>query len=207
MAEKKPLDETLKDLLKEADGKPILLRKFVTTLKGRGIPVFLMILSLPFCLPIQIPGTSTPFGIALALLGARMMLNRKMWWPKWLLNKQLSYKALSNITKATIKWFGRAKKLVHPRLVGLVQNPLLHRLHGLFIIIMALLLAIPIPVPFTNLLSAFPIFFMGLARLEDDGYVILLSYFIGLLAILFWASLFFFGGAGFHKILSMIKLI
>ena len=202
----KPLDETLQDLLKEASGKPLKLQRVVTALRGRGIPAFLILLSLPFCLPIQIPGFSFFFGIVLALLGLRLAFSQKMWWPKRLLEKELSYQTLEHLSRATTKWVNRAKKFVRPRLIVISQNPLLRRLHGCFVILMALLLALPLPIPLTNLLSAFPIFFMGLGLLEDDGYMILISYLLGLFALFFWFSLFFLGEAGFQKIFSQVKV-
>ena len=37
-------------------------------LKGRGVAMLLLLLALPFCL-VPVPGLSTPFGIAVLLIG------------------------------------------------------------------------------------------------------------------------------------------
>ena len=200
----KPLNITLQELLKKADGKAISFRELVISLRGRGLAVFLILLSLPFCLPIQIPGTSTPFGVAMALMGLRLSLGKALWWPQWLLNKPISYKLLQKLTNLVDKWFKRVKRLLKPRMTWLAEKPLLHKIHGLFITLMALLLAIPFPIPLTNLLSAFPILFMGIGLLEDDGVAILISYFLGFISIGFWVSILIFGHAGYLKIISII---
>lgn len=198
----KPLNETLQELVVKAEGKPLAFSTVVNALTGRGIPIFLILISLPFCLPIPIPGLSTPFGITLAIMGFRMAFGQRMWWPEWILNKAISYNTLKSLADAVDTTFKKVQKLVHPRLCWLAQNPISRMIHGLFVVVMALLLAIPFPVPLTNILSAFPILFMGIGLLEDDGVTILVSYGLGVVALLFWFSLFFFGHAGYQKIVS-----
>ena len=50
-------------------GKSLTLVELKQSLKGRGSAMLLILLALPFCF-IAVPGLSTPFGIAICLIGA-----------------------------------------------------------------------------------------------------------------------------------------
>ncbi len=164
-----------------------------STLAGRGYPALIVIFSLPFCLPITIPGFSTPFGIVLALIGLRIALGRHPWWPKWVLQKTLHGNHVNLIVEKTIKTVKWLQKLVRPRWVFLTNNPLLHRMHGALIFFLSALLSLPLPIPFTNMLSAFPILCVGIGLLEDDGLAIVLGYLLALLCFGIFVGLFLFG--------------
>lgn len=192
----KPLTESLSELLQEANQKPILFSHLIEKLKGRGAPVFLIMLNIPFCLPVSIPGISTPFGLLIALIGGRMALGKHPYWPKSILKREISYATLKRIVTATLKGLAWGKRVLRPRLLAVSQSFLLHRLNGVLIMVLGLLLSLPLPIPFTNYFSAAPLIFLALGLLEDDGLFILLAYFLGFLSLLFWGALFFFGTEG-----------
>ena len=79
------------------------------------------------------------------------------------------------------------------RLVWLVKNPILHMFHGIVIAFLSLFLALPLPIPFTNLFVSFPLFFFGLALLEDDGILILFAYLLTILGLIGLFAIFWFG--------------
>lgn len=184
------LDESLEQVLLAADGKPMEVRKVFSILKHRGIPVILIVLCIPFCLPIQIPGVSTPFGLAIALMGLRMAFGQRLWWPKWILDRKLSHASIKKLVTKLHEWVNFTKKILKPRLLFFSQSAYVHRINGLIIAVLGILLALPLPIPFTNLFSAFPLLFMGLGLLEDDGAAILISWIMSGLSLLFWISLF-----------------
>lgn len=172
----------------------IKIKKIFSLLSGKGYAALLILFSLPFCIP-QIPGFSTPFGIILAFIGLRIAFAKNLWWPKWILEKNLSSKNVLSIAETAIKGVKKLQKLIHPRWIFLAKNPMLHRLHGLLIFFLAILLSLPLPIPFTNLLTAFPILFMGLGLLEDDGLFIIISYILSLICFLTFLGLFLLGKA------------
>ena len=173
--------------------KETSLRSIMKILAGKGHATILIILSIPFCLPIQIPGFSTPFGIAIAFIGLRIAFGKRPWLPKWLLEKKFSQTNLLQLLKKTKKAVSKVQKAIKPRLSFLATTPSLHRLNGILVCLLALLLALPLPLPLTNLFSAFPILFMGFGLLEEDGVCILISYALSLLCFAFFTGLFFFG--------------
>lgn len=183
--------QTLVDMAKQ--GGTIKIKEIFTLFAGKGAAALLIILSLPFCLPIQIPGFSTPFGILLAFMGVRIAFGHHLWWPKWILEKPLQAELVEKLAEKTIKAVVFMQKMFHPRLSFLVNTPWIHRLHGLLTALLALFLALPLPLPMTNLLSAFPIFFIGIGLLEDDGVAILIGYFLAFVALSAFTFLFYLG--------------
>ncbi|MDX2091748.1 MAG: exopolysaccharide biosynthesis protein [Kofleriaceae bacterium] len=132
-------------------------------------------------------GLSTPFGLAIALIGLQMMLgNTKPWLPERARRRHLSMSMLDRV--ATIlarrtQWIARATRrryemLIRPRLIGL----------GIFIL--ALGLALPLPIPGSNLIFLIPIFIYAVGVLERDGVWIIVGHIATLIDI---ALLFVFG--------------
>lgn len=196
------LAERLNLLLLEASAQPVSMRLITDTLAGKGQAALLILLVLPFCQPIQIPGFSTPFGIILIFIGLRVAFGHHTWIPKALLDKEISFNTLQKISEIAIKITDKLSFLTSTRLTYLVNTPVLHIFHGLAIALMAFFLALPLPIPFTNLLSAYPILFFGLALLEDDGLMILVAYFFVVLCLIVFASLLFFGNEFYQNYLS-----
>lgn len=180
----------------------IKLQTVFQLLSGKGYAALLIVLSLPFCLPIQIPGFSFFFGMVLAFIGLRLAFGKHPWWPQWILNKSVKSKSMETVVEKTIKAVVFCKKILKPRMTFLIQNPLLHRLHGIMIVILSLLLSLPLPIPFTNMVVAVPILFFGLGLLEEDGLFIILAYLLGFVGIGFFVGVFWFGQTHIAKILS-----
>ena len=191
------LAEQLNYLLNLAQTQDVSVKVVIDTLAGKGQAVLLILFSLPFCQPIQIPGFSTPFGIVLAFIGLRIAFGHRAWFPKLLLKKKISYKTLKKIASIAIKITDKLSFLISTRLVWLVKNPSLHIIHGLSITGLAILLALPLPIPFTNLLAAYPILAFGLGILEDDGLMIAIGYLLAVFCLSFFIVLIWFGKEGF----------
>jgi hypothetical protein len=177
------------------------LGQIFQTLSGRGYAAILILLTLPFCLPIQLPGVSTLFGLLIAYIGLRVALGKGIWWPDWILNKEIESSHLQKWVSKTIKIVRGIQKILHPRLVTLTQNYYFHRLHGLIIFVLALLLALPLPIPLTNLLCAYPLLFISIGLLEDDGLCILIGYVLTLVCLSVFSAIIIFG------ILSLKKML
>jgi hypothetical protein len=50
------LSEDLQHILEQADGRGVAIGKVMETLRGRGLDVLVILLALPFCTPIPLPG-------------------------------------------------------------------------------------------------------------------------------------------------------
>lgn len=187
------LSERLNSLLKLAKKEDVSLQVVMDMLSGKGQAILLILFSLPFCQPVQIPGFSTPFGIILAFIGLRIAFGHRAWFPKVLLDKKIPYHILKKIASFAIKIAAKLKFLISTRLVWLVQKPILHIAHGLTIMIMAIFLSLPLPIPLTNLLAAFPLLAFGLGLLEDDGLMIIIAYLLAFLCFSTFIALIWLG--------------
>lgn len=194
------LKTVLSHLLVEANHQPMTYRTICQILAGKGYPALLIILSLPFCTPITIPGLSTSFGLVIAFIGLRLAFGYHVWWPDWLMDKTMSYSTLEKVVQKTITFINWIQKILYPRLEFLAINPILNRIHGLLIFFLALVLALPLPLPFSNMLPALPILLISLGLLEDDGVFVLLGYLFAFICF----SIF---GVGFWKGAQLLHLV
>lgn len=189
--------ESLSDLLQKVvclaeKSEVVTYRQLFSILTGKGYAALLIILSLPFCLPIQIPGFSTPFGLTLAFMGLRIAFGKRLWWPKWILERQISGKTLQKLGLKAMDFLKDMEKIIKPRLQFLTGS-VLYRLNGILIFLLAFLLSLPLPIPFTNMLAALPIFCIGFGLLQDDGIALLVGYGLSLACLSTFAGLIFFG--------------
>lgn len=188
--------DELKMLLAASKEENMTVEHILHVLAGRGHAFLLIILSLPFCLPIQIPGFSTPFGLLLCFIGLRIAFGKHAWMPKSVLQKEVSKSTLTKIAALAITITNKLRVLVHSRLIWIVKNPYWRAVHGVIISILSLILALPLPIPLTNVLAAYPIFFFGLGLLEDDGLMIVVAYVLAAICFGVFVALIWFGKAG-----------
>ena len=200
------LAESFNILLEKSQGKSISLATIFETLSGRGFAALLILFSFPFCFPITIPGLSTPFGLASAYIGLRLAFGKYSWLPQYIMEKKVSYRALTKAASIAIGTTNRLRFFLSSRLIWLVRNSKLRILHGLTIAVLSLLLAMPLPIPFSNTVSAIPLVLFGLALLEDDGLILILAYLFTFFCFAFFATLLWFGKSGVTFLLNSVFL-
>ena len=83
------LSTDLEILQVRVKGKSLTLAELKQALKGRGSAMLLVLLALPFCF-VAIPGLSTPFGIAICLIGACLVIGREPCLPRFIMRRRLS---------------------------------------------------------------------------------------------------------------------
>jgi hypothetical protein len=132
-------------------------------------------------------GLSTPFGLAIALIGCQMVLGRTQpWLPKRARRRALSMKMLDRVAgmlARRTRWLARSTRrrwepLIRPRVIGFG------------VLLLALALALPLPIPGSNLVFLIPIFIYAVGLLERDGAWIAIGHVCCLIDI---ALLFAFG--------------
>lgn len=178
-----PIENNLKSILDQLDSHIWTIEELFIALKGKGYPSLVILFSLPFCQPIQIPGFSTPFGVILIFIGLRMIFGRHMWWPKWILKQKISTKLLKIVAEKSLHFFQFLRPFIYPRWCWLC-NEKFYYLHGGFVVTMGIYLALPLPIPLSNLLAAWALVLVGLGLVEEDGLFICFGYILGCMAIL-----------------------
>ena len=190
------LSEDLALIVREFEVETVTLREIVAVLEGRGYVLLVMLLALPFSTPIPLPGLSTPFGLVIALIALRLSLGQKPWLPARLLDTALSPKLFMKVFAAARKILRGFEYFLKPRMRWLTGSAGLLQLHAMPIFLAALLLLLPLPVPFSNILPAFSVLLISAGLLERDGVFIVAGYFVFACAVAFFAVIGFAGAEG-----------
>jgi hypothetical protein len=137
----------------------------------------MVILALPFCAPISIPGLSVPFGAVILVLGACYVAGRPPWLPARLLAVKLPPRFFRAVLEGASKFIGWIDRRLRPRWLWLTSSPARLRVHALTVCAGALLLLLPLGgIPFTNTLPAFVVVLGTLGMMERDGVAIAAAY-------------------------------
>ena len=164
----------------------LTLKEILETLSGNGRFIILIFLSLPFCQPIQIPGVSTPFGIVIAFIGLRISLGKRIWLPKKILLKTISSTTIENISQKSLQMMIKLNRFIHRRWEWLCKGRIINTINGLIICFLGFFLALPLPLPLTNLVAGWSIVLVSLGWLTSDGVVILMGYFVSLITLVYF---------------------
>lgn len=188
------LSEQLRQLATREEHAELTLGDLMGELQGRVYTLLLVILTLPMCQPVPLPGLSTPFGVAIALLGLRFALSQRPWMPGRLLATKLSGNFFPAVMRGGARVLGVFEKLLHPRMVGVFELAHMRFITGTVICICGLLLLLPLPIPGTNMLPALTVVLAAAAYSERDGYCLMAAGFTFLLTLAFFGAL-IWGGA------------
>jgi hypothetical protein len=154
-------------------------------------------LTLPFLLPVSIPGVSTVFGLVIILLGISLVLNRLPWIPARLMDRPISNAHLVPTLQKGVELFQRIERWMRPRLTRMTTGAFANRLNGLALTAGGVLLIFPLSfIPFSNTLPAVAILLFALGMLQRDGYFIVGGY------IALGATIIYFGGLALLVVLG-----
>ena len=194
------LSEELAELRERFALRPVTLREVIYTLRGRAYHLLLILLALPFITPIPLPGLSTPFGLPIAFIALRLTLGQRPWLPMKLQRKELPPGFFAKVFTVAAGVIRILEKLLRPRLAPLTGSTLLLQLHALVLLLAALTLLLPLPIPFTNSFPAWAILLLAGGLLERDGVAILLGYLVFVAGVFYFI---FLGGAAAQAVTAL----
>jgi len=179
--------DVLKALLENNSDEWFTVEQICAGLGTSSFGVSLLAFSIPEVVPIPVPGISAIVALPTGVVSAQMIAGKKeLRLPKWLLRRKVPRKALSAAIHAVLPALKRIEKGAKPR-GRWVSNPLTQRLLGLFIFVLALFIALPIPA--TNMPPAIAIFVTSLGMVERDGVLICAGILIGLASMVLIGAL------------------
>jgi len=192
------LSDDLRELLTHAAGRTMTLGELESVLKGRGFALFILLLSLPFCAPIVIPGLSVPFGVVITFLGLRILFGRQPQLPGFVLRKEVKFATLQKIVAVGLKLCVHMEKLARPRMNFLRASPGAINLIGLGLVSGGIQLLLPLPplIPLSNTIPAISVVLLTAGLIERDGVFVLAGYFVNILAWVYFALMFGVIGEG-----------
>jgi len=159
----------------------VRIRDIIESLGHRSFGFILLIFALPNSLPILgIPGVSTITGLPMLFVAVQMALGHKrVYLPRWIADSSIATTDFQKLITKVAPWLRRVEKLMRPRIPFLTQGSA-ERWLGAFCVLLAFLLALPIPLG--NLLPALGILFIALGLIESDGVCVLVGIAIGIAA-------------------------
>lgn len=182
---------SLESLEKKAQNGPITIREVFEHLGGKGDEIIILFLCLPFVQPLPLLGLSTPLGLLICGAAIFNYLNRPPWLPKIFMNKTMQPQLLLSILRVAEKIWSYVEKILKPRWLFMFRSHFFRVFNTLLIVSQALLLCLPLPVPFSNTVPTLVIIANTMGQLEEDGLLILISYFLLMFSISFFSGLAF----------------
>ena len=181
--------DLLERLARQHPGPAVTLQEVADALGERGFGVLMFLLAVPNAVPgPPIPGFSVIFAIPLTLLAAQLMTERhEPWLPGWLMRRAVRLERFRRMVAHAAPRMRRIERFLQPR-PGLPAPRLLG------VTLLALILAMALPIPLVNLPPAVVICIVALGIVEKDGRAVRLGIVLGVLAIA-WVVAVTFGGA------------
>ncbi len=196
----------LQKLIDRLSGKTITLRELMEAIGEQGLLLMCAIASLPFLIPVSIPGVSTVFGAAIILISLAITLNRLPWLPRRILDREMETARLVPALQKGVNIVSKLDRFIRPRMPALTTGLVMNRVNGLAIMAAGVLLMMPLGfIPFSNTLPGVAILLFSAGMIQRDGATVLGGYLFLVLTTVYFAALAyaaFWAGQGLTNSLS-----
>lgn len=183
---------TLNEIQKDLPDKNITLKELINLMSEEGVQFLIIILLAPFLIPASIPGSSTPFGILIILLEIAFLTNRNLYIPDFIGKFELNRESVLKLFDILKKALGYVEKISKPRGV-LSKKSYVLKINALINIILAVLLFLPLPIPFTDFAPAVAMLMLAVSTLEHDSYLMILGYLATIINLVYFYSVGYIG--------------
>lgn len=168
-------------------GETITIRDLAAQLGNRGFGLMLLLFALPNTIPLPIPGVSTLTSLPLIFFATQIFLGKeRIWFPHWLADRQIPMSSLRPLIQKSLPLLIRLEKLVKPRLDKITTRRF-ERLAGGLMLLLALVIALPIPLG--NLPLGIAMAVLALAITERDGIAMITGWLFTIFALCYFAAL------------------
>lgn len=188
------ISERFSQILDYAHGRDLTIDDLQKQLAREGFAVFVLLLSLPFLLPVPMP-VSLPFGIGIFLISANIALGREPWLPKRVRRSVIPFKRLEKLIHGVVRVMRGLEKITKPRM-QFMHNPFAIKVIGWGMAFGGFLLCLPVPFPGTNSIPAISIALLAAGIIERDGIFVCLGFVFSVLACVYMALAFWLGKSG-----------
>ena len=150
---------------------PLRLADVLGGAGDRGFALVLLLTTFPFVLPFPTLGLATPVGFALALAAFGLVLGRPAALPSSLGGLALSAAVVSRAAAVVSRASWVLARVARPRM-PFMMGPLMRIALGVSLVVAAVILALPIPLPLSNFFPAVAILLLAVGMLEGDGLLV-----------------------------------
>lgn len=185
-----PLSESLQQMASGITGETITVRELLALAGEQGLLLGMMMLTIPFLVPISIPGVSTVFSLVGMLMAAGITLNRVPWLPDFLLDRHIDAQKLRQAFERGSGLMQRVDRFTHPRVTRLTGGRTMNLANGLALFAGNILLLFPLGlVPFSNTLPAWALLMLAAGMLQRDGVLVLIGYLLLIATVIYFGVL------------------
>jgi len=186
----KSTSAVLQDVINAMDDEHVTLRQILEKMGESGLLLLCGLLSLPFLVPVSIPGVSTVFGAGIVLIGIAITFNRFPWLPAKVADRKLERARLVPVLERGLNILRKVDRFVRPRLPGLTVGIVVNRINGLILTAAGVLLMMPLSfIPFSNTLPGVAILLLSTGISQRDGVVVALGHLMVLLTLVYFGAL------------------
>ena len=196
------LGDRLARVIASLDSERLTLGQMLERVGTQGLLLFAALLTLVFLIPVSIPGVSTVFGAAILLIGFSRLLDRPLWLPARLRDRELPAERLRQMLERGMVWVHRLERISRAhRLPFLAQGRAMDIFNSLAFIFAALLLMMPFGfIPFSNTLPGIALLFYAIGMIQRDGVAILLGHLGTIVTLVYFSVLIGGGGYALHAL-------
>ncbi len=199
----KSTSAVLQDVINSMHDEHVTLRQILEKMGESGLLLLCGLLSLPFLVPVSIPGVSTVFGAGIVLIGIAVTFNRLPWLPEKVADRKLDRARLVPVLERGLAVLRKVDRYVRPRLPGLTVGSLINRVNGLILTAAGVLLMMPLGfIPFSNTLPGVAILFLSTGISQRDGVVVAMGHLMVVLTLVYFGALAYFAVAAGQNLLG-----
>ena len=199
----KSTSAVLQDVINSMHDEHVTLRQILEKMGESGLLLLCGLLSLPFLVPVSIPGVSTVFGAGIVLIGIAVTFNRLPWLPEKVADRKLDRARLVPVLERGLAVLRKVDRYVRPRLPGLTVGSFINRVNGLILTAAGVLLMMPLGfIPFSNTLPGVAILFLSTGISQRDGVVVAMGHLMVVLTLVYFGALAYAGFAAGQSLLS-----
>lgn len=178
--------EILRDIAERCDHR-WTVGDITAALGKRCFGLMLLIFALPNAIPLPIPGVSTLTSLPLMFFAAQLALGRdSVWLPQWVAKRGIAGDKLKLFLMRAIPWLVKLEKVVKPCAES-IGGRFSQRIAGALILVLACLIALPIPLG--NLPLGIAMTVLALAMTERDGWVMISGWLLTVFALVYFVLL------------------
>lgn len=169
------------------EGDSVSFGQLLHHLGIHGFVFFLLLLALFNIVIFMLPGLSILFGVPMLILAAQMVLGiRTPIFPDVIRRRTIRGATLHKGLDLAVAALEKIENTIRPRFLFLT-HPAVLRVHALAALVLALMVAVP--VPFLNLPPTVGVVLLSIGLLQRDGLFILGAYAFGLWSLWLYESL------------------
>jgi hypothetical protein len=198
--------ETVTRISLEIPAEGITFKDFLELIGEQGGLLSCIVLVAPFLFPVSFPGSSIPFGLGILLINVGIISRSHPLIPKKIMDYKISQNNMLKILNGMGRVLSGLDKITKPRLKMLADGPFMDYINSSVMILCALLLMLPLPVPLTDFLPAYSILFLSLGSIERDGYLILAGYLLATITAIYFILIAIIGLSGIKAILTFLGI-